>query len=166
MPSRERRREERRKRKARSAERRTEIAGRYEERNREARESLEPLREDERPVVVTVAAVIATLITGLSVAGWALWDVLRDDPRPNAGGVVIFVGIIGTMAYGLWRARYWAVLGFQATLVIVILAATLGAISALTVGLAIGNFLVLVIAGTLFWHMVKALARIQMPERR
>jgi hypothetical protein len=166
MPSRERRREDRRKRKARSAERRAEIAERYEVRNREAREQLEPLGADERPTVVTVAAAITTLITALSVAGWALWDVLRDDPRPNAGGVIIFVAIIGAMSYGLWRARYWAVLGFQATLVIVILAATLGTISALTVGLAIGNFVVLAIAGTLFWHMVKALARIQMPERR
>ena len=69
-----------------------------------------------------------------------LWDVLRDDPRPNGVGAVSFAILVGAMAYGLWRARYWAVLGFQAALVLVILAATLGMIGALTVGLLIGNW--------------------------
>ena len=49
MASRERRRAERTKRKARSVERRGQIAARYEERNRAAREALEPLPEGERP---------------------------------------------------------------------------------------------------------------------
>ncbi len=165
MASRERRRAERSKRKARSAERRTQVAAGYEERNRVAREALEPLQEDERPPVVTVAAVISMAVAVLSIAGFALWGVLRDDPRPNAIGTITFALLIGAMAYGLWRARYWAVLGFQATLVLVILGATLGAISALTIGLLIGNLAIVAIAGTLFYFMVKALARIQMPER-
>lgn len=165
MARRERRRAERQKRKARSAERRTEIAARYEERNRAAREALEPLPEGERPAVVTVAAVITTGITLLSLAGFALWDVLRDDPRPNAVGAFSFVIVIGAMAYGLWRGRYWAVLGFQATLVLVMLGAVLGTISALTVGLLLGNLAIVAIAGVLFYFMIKALARIQMPER-
>jgi hypothetical protein len=165
MASRERRRAERSKRKARSAERRTQVAAGYEERNRVAREALEPLREDERPPVVTAAAVISMAIAVLSIAGFALWGVLRDDPRPNAIGTISFALLIGAMAYGLWRARYWAVLGFQATLVLVILGATLGTISALTIGLLIGNLVIVAIAGTLFYFMVKALARIQIPER-
>ncbi len=66
MASRERRRAERSKRKARSADRRAQIGARYEERNRAAREVLEPLSEDERPAVVTAGAVIAGLI-GASV---------------------------------------------------------------------------------------------------
>jgi hypothetical protein len=165
MASRERRRAKRSKRKARSAERRAQVAAGYEERNRVAREALEPLREDERPPIVTVAAVISMAIAVLSVAGFALWDVLRDDPRPNAIGTISFAVLIGAMAYGLWRTRYWAVLGFQAALVLVILAAALGAISALTVGLLIGNLVMAAIAGTLFYFMVKAMARIQMPER-
>lgn len=165
MASRERRRAERSKRKARSAERRSQIAGRYEERNRAAREALEPLAEDERPAVVTVAAVISLAIAVLSLAGFVLWDVLRDDPRPNAVGTISFVILVGAMAYGLWRTRYWAVLGFQAALVLVLLAATLAMIGALTVGLLIGNLVILAVAGTLFYFMVKAMARIQMPER-
>ncbi len=165
MASRERRRTERAKRKARSAERRAEVAARYEEKNRTAREALEPLAEDERPPVVTVAAAISTAIAGLTVMGFALWDVLRDDPRPNTVGSISFAILIGAMAYGLWRTRYWAVLGFQAALVLVILSATLGAISALTVGLLLGSLAIVAIAGVLFYFMVKAMARIQVPER-
>jgi hypothetical protein len=165
MASRERRRAERSKRKARSVERRAQIAARYEERNRAARQTLEPLPEGERPAVVTVAAVISMTIALLSIAGFALWDVLRDDPRPNGVGAVSFAILVGAMAYGLWRTRYWAVLGFQAALVLVILAATLQMISALTVGLLIGNLVIVAIAGTLFYFMIKAMARIQLPER-
>ncbi len=165
MARRERRRAERSKRKARSVERRGKIAARSEERNRAAREALEPLPEGERPAVVTAGAVISMTIAVLSIAGLALWDVLRDDPRPNGIGSISFAVLVGAMAYGLWRTRYWAVLGFQAALVLVILAATLGMISALTVGLLIGNFVVVAIAGTLFYFMIKAMARIQMPER-
>jgi hypothetical protein len=165
MANRERRRTERSKRKARSAERRAQMTARSEERNRAARETLEPLQEDERPPVVTVGAVICTIIAGLSLAGFALWDVLRDDPRPNAIGSISFAILVGAMAYGLWRTRYWAVLGFQATLVLVILSAALGAVSALTLGLLIGSLVTIAIAGTVFYFMVKAMARIQMPER-
>src|ERR687887_154606 len=56
---REQQRAERRKRKERGRERRAQIAARYEERNREARERLEPLAPNERPTVVTVTALIA-----------------------------------------------------------------------------------------------------------
>jgi hypothetical protein len=165
MAGRERRRAARAKRKARSVERRAEVAARYEERNRAAREALEPLQEDERPAAVTVAAALSSAIAILSIVGFALWDVLRDDPRPNTVGSISFAILIGAMAYGLWRTRYWAVLGFQAALVLVILSATLGAISALTVGLFVGSLVIVVIAGVLFYFMVKAMARIQMPER-
>ena len=40
--------------------------------------------------------------------------------------MIAVVALMGTMAYGMWRARYWAVLGFQALLVIVLIAASLG----------------------------------------
>ena len=191
MGSRERKRAARQKRKTRSAERRAtdETApeeavlssngseagdgalaaaaeSRSERKDREAREALEPLEEGERPGAVTVAAVVCTVLVALSVLGYVLWDTFQDEPRPDTIGVVAFVVTVGAMAYGLWRARYWAVLGFQATLVLVILAAGLGLISSLSLLLAIGNLLLVAGAGTLFFFMIKAMARIQMPERR
>ncbi len=69
------------------------------------------------------------------------------------------------MAWGMWRARYWAVLGFQAFLALTMLSATLGLIQVETILEAVGTVLVLAIAGTLFYFMIKAMARIQMPER-
>jgi preprotein translocase subunit YajC len=192
MGSRERKRAERQKRKTRSAERRETVgetaaetvaprsdngadAGRdltaraesaSERKDREAREALEPLEEGERPTVVTVGAIVCTVLVALSILGYALWDVLRpDESRPQTFGVLVFVVLIGSMAYGLWRARYWAVLGFQTTLVLVIIASALNLISALSLFLAIGSLIIMVGAGALFYFMIKAWARIQMPTR-
>ena len=82
MADRERKRAELRKRKRRAAEqvqsrgerddqaaRRAAIAARTEAKNEAAREQLEPLRRGERPTVVTVAAVISALIA-LDVVGY------------------------------------------------------------------------------------------------
>jgi uncharacterized membrane protein len=136
-----------------------------ERKDREAREALEPLEEGERPTVVTVAAVICAVLTVLSLLGYALWDVLRDEERPDLIGVIAFVGLLAPMAWGLWKARYWAVLGFQTTLVLVMIASALALLGSFSVGLAIGNLILLAGAGTLFYFMIKAWARIQMPER-
>ncbi len=190
MGSRERKRAERQKRKTRSAEREataqeladeatsstttngseagTDLTSRAEStsarKDREAREALEPLEEGERPTVVTVAAVICNVLVILSATGYALWDVVGpDDPRPQAFGVVVFILLFGMMAYGLWKARYWAVLGFQATLVLVIISSALGLIASLSLFLALGSLILMAGAGTLFYFMIKAWARIQMP---
>jgi hypothetical protein len=66
----------------------------------------------------------------------------------------------------MWRARYWAVLVAQVMLMLLI---TLFAVLAVfaenlrSVGVAL---LVVALAGTLFWHLVKAMARLQMPAAR
>ena len=177
MASRERRRAERRKRKQRSAERQPlgngapppadpaeRMAAKTEERNRAARERLKPLREEERPLVVTVGAVISALFAASIVVAYAA-GVEVDGERPNVVGVIVPATVIGVMAWGMWNARYWAVLGFQALLLIVLIAASLGLLGAQTAVQAIGTLLLIAGAGTLFWFMVKALARIQMPDR-
>jgi threonine/homoserine/homoserine lactone efflux protein len=73
---------------------------------------------------------------------------------------------VGAMAWGMWLARYWAVLGFQASLALIMLAAALGLVRVTNGVQAIATTVILVGAGVLFYLMVKALARIQMPERR
>jgi hypothetical protein len=76
------------------------------------------------------------------------------------------VAILAVAAWGLWRARYWAVLGFQAILAlnIIVMALLLVRASSLA-GVAIA-LAVVVSAGWLFWKLVRAMARIQMPARR
>jgi hypothetical protein len=164
MASRERRRAERSKRKARSLVRRGQIAASYEERNRAAREALEPLPQDERPPVVTVGAVISGLIAASVVIAYLAGAEVNGE-RPPILQVIPSAVLMGVMSFGMWRARYWAVLGFQAVLALLILAAALGLVSAGSVAQLAGNLTLIAIAGTLFYFMIKALARIQMPER-
>jgi hypothetical protein len=181
MPSRERKRADRRKRKERGAQRRAEqtarletMKARTEAKNEAAREALEPLAEGERPTVVTVGAVISGLIALSVVIGWAagveVTKFSSDGIEQGEGHapvlqVIASAGLMGTMAYGMWRARYWAVLGFQAVLVLTLVAASLGLVQATRWTQAIGTTVLIVGAGTLFYFMVKAMARIQMPER-
>jgi steroid 5-alpha reductase family enzyme len=72
---------------------------------------------------------------------------------------------MGVMSFGLWRTRYWAVLGFQAVLALLIVAASLGLVAAGSAAQVAGTLTLIAVAGALFYFMIKAMARIQMPER-
>ena len=136
-----------------------------EERNQEAREALVPLAEGERPTVVTVGAIVAGLIA-LSIVFGYLTGVEVDGEQPKLPQVVAPALIMGVMAWGMWQARYWAVLGFQLILVFLIFSAVFGlAVQASTVAQFAATLGLLAVAGTFFYFMVKAMARIQMPQR-
>jgi hypothetical protein len=136
-----------------------------EQRNQEAREALVPLAEGERPLVVTIGAVISALIAISIVAGYAA-GVEVDGDRPKVAQVVAPAVIMGVMAWGMWNARYWAVLGFQLVLVVVLFSAFAGLVAtADTVAEFAGTSALIAVTGTLFFFMVKAMARIQMPQR-
>ena len=153
------------KRKQRGADRMTRGYARAEQRNQEAREALEPLAEGERPTVVTVGAVVAGLIALSIVVGY-LAGVQVDGEKPKLPQVLAPAMIMGIMSWGMWRARYWAVLGFQLILVFVIFSAFFGlVVGASSVGQILATLALLIVAGTFFYFMVKAMARIQMPTR-
>jgi len=136
-----------------------------EQRNQAAREALEPLGESERPLVVTIGAVVSALIALSIVAGYAA-GVEVDGETPKVPQIVAPALILGVMAWGMWRARYWAVLGFQLILVFLIFSAVFGlAVQAATVAQFAATLGLLAVSGTFFFFMVKAMARIQMPER-
>ncbi|MGB7685008.1 MAG: hypothetical protein WBL45_04420 [Solirubrobacterales bacterium] len=136
-----------------------------EERNQAAREALEPLGEGERPTVVTIGAVISGLIAVSILLGYAI-GVEVDGESPKLPQVIAPALLMGVMAWGMWRARYWAVLGFQLVLVFLIFSAVFGlTVQAATVAQFAVTFGLLAVAGTFFFFMVKAMARIQMPER-
>ena len=69
------------------------------------------------------------------------------------------------MSWGMWNARYWAVLGFQMLLVLLILACVLGLVVAGTLLQMVSTLILAIGLGLLFYFMVKAMARIQMPDR-
>jgi hypothetical protein len=132
-----------------------------------ARASLKPLRPGERPTAVTVGAVAAGLLALANLVAVILgWDGGTEAGGAQAlAGSVLVMAVLVVVAYGMWRAKYWAVLGLQTLLAITIIFASLGLITATSVWAALVLATILVAAGTLFWFMVKAMARIQMPER-
>lgn len=165
MARRERKRAERQKRKTRTAERRERMAAAAEERNRAAREKLEPLEPEERPFIVTVGAVVSGAIAISVIVGYLLGAEVDGD-RPNLFQVIVPALLMGVMCVGMWRIRYWAVLGFEAVLGLLIVAGVLGAVSATSARSIVGTLVLIAIAGTLFYFMIGAMARIQMPERK
>ncbi len=98
---------------------------RAEERNREAREALEPLTDGERPLVVTIGAVVAALVAA-SIVGGYLAGVQVSGEQPKLAQVAAPALLMGIMAWGMWGTRYWAVLGFQVVLVFLIFSAVFG----------------------------------------
>jgi hypothetical protein len=115
--------------------------------------------------VVTIGAVVAGLIALSIVIGYAA-GVEVDGERPRWAQVAAPTLIMGVMAWGMWRARYWAVLGFQLVLVFVLFSAFFGLlVGASSVTEILGTVVLLAVAGSFFYFMVKAMARIQMPTR-
>jgi peptidoglycan/LPS O-acetylase OafA/YrhL len=140
------------------------MAAGYEAKNVAARERLDPLEENERPLVVTIGALIAGAIA-LAVVIAYLAGAKVNGERPAVVQVITPAFLMGMASYGMWRARYWAVLGFEVVLAFLIFAAAIGIVAATSILQVAGNLLLIAVAGALFFFMIKAMARIQMPER-
>jgi hypothetical protein len=141
-------------------------AGRSEARNEEARAALTPYAEGERPWPITVCAIAAAAFGGYNLVSFLLGTKLRvDGQKPGTAGILLFALVMFTCAGGMWRMRYWAVLGFQALLVLVLLTfavllikvSNLAGLAVCVVGLTVG--------GVLFYKLVKAMGRMQVPVR-
>ena len=134
-------------------------------RNQEARDELEPLAQGERPTVVTIGAIVTGLIAISIVVGWLTGTEVNGE-KPRLVQALAPALLMGLMSWGMWRARYWAVLGFQLILVFLIFSAVYGlALQAATIPQILATLGLLVVSGAFFWLMVKAMARIQMPTR-
>ena len=140
---------------------------RGEARAEQIRASLEPLDEGERPGAVTVAAVLALVMaTANVVAAIAGADLRTDENEDNATTFTILsTGLLLLAAGGMWRAKYWAVLGFQAILAFQIIVLAVALIRVEAWYYAVGVVVVIWLLGWLFWRLVRAMARIQMPQR-
>ena len=142
------------------------MARRSEERNAEARAKLKPLEAGERPGAVTVGAIVSgTLAVIITVSAiLAIAGVDAGDREIKPFPLIIFSAVLWAMTIGLWRARYWAVLGFQTLLLLVLLASAFGLVAVTSLLQAIGTLLLLAGSGALFYFMIRAMARIQMPK--
>lgn len=141
------------------------MARRYEERNAEARAKLEPLEPGERPTAVTVGAIVAAVLAVIFTvsAVLAIAGVNAGDREIKPAPIVAFAIVFWLMSVGMWRARYWAVLGFQTLLLLMMLGSAFGLVVVSSVLQAVGTTLLLLGSGALFYFMIRAMARIQMP---
>jgi hypothetical protein len=85
--------------------------------------------------------------------------------RPAVAGIIFFTLLMYAMTWGLWRARYWAVLGLEGLLGILLVIFSLFALRLSSFTDLLISAGVLIPSGALFWFLIKAMARIQMPER-
>jgi hypothetical protein len=131
------------------------------EKDAAARASLEPLQRGERPTAVTVGAIVA-LVAALANLIAVLANLGDGDSRKLAG-TALPVALLLLVAWGMWRARYWAVLGMQTLLALTMVGAALAGIQAQNLRAALVVVGVIALAGPLFWFLIKAMARIQMP---
>ena len=128
------------------------------------RAELEPLAPGEVPGAIKVAAAVAALLAvGNLVSFAAGLEVRGEDPKP--AGVIGFSALMLIAAVFMLRRSYWAVLGFQALLALTCIVAFLSLMVASNLYAAVLCVAILGGAGTLFWFLVRGMARIQMPER-
>jgi hypothetical protein len=78
--------------------------------------------------------------------------------------LVLICVVLFAASIGMWLTKYWAVLGFQTVLglQIIVYCLALTRVERLWTALL---FLVIIAAScVLFWYLIRAMARIQMPE--
>jgi hypothetical protein len=133
-------------------------------RDEAARAELKPLAPGERPLAVTIAALLAFAIAIANLVLYlAGWEVRGRDPE--LGGALVVCAVFVLAGVGMWRTRYWAVIGFEVLLGVLIVSAALSLMLASNVSGALLSVAVIVGASPLFWFLIRAMARIQMPER-
>jgi anti-sigma factor RsiW len=135
------------------------------ERDAALRAKLEPLAPGERPRAVTVAAILAALLGVANVVLLAVGYEI-DNQSGSVAGALVFAALMAIAAVGMWRVHYWAVLGFQALLGIAIAFAALSLLVASNLTAVLLCIVIIGVAGPLFWFLVRAMARIQLPARR
>jgi hypothetical protein len=129
----------------------------------DARLALSPLAPNERPLSLLIATAVATLLAaGVCLSVATVHDLARHGGSLPGG--LFLAAVLLALAWGMYRRRYWAVLGFEALLAFQIIVTSLALIVAETL-LAAGLCALSVgLAGWLFWKLVRVMGRIQAGE--
>jgi hypothetical protein len=134
------------------------------EKDEAAREALVPLAPGERPWPIALSSVLAALFALANVilvlAGYEV-----NGRRPIAGGL-IFAAVMLAASIGMWRLKYWAVLGWEVLLGVTWIGGLLSLLRAANLAGVLLSIAVLLLTGPLFWLLIRQMARIQMPKRR
>jgi hypothetical protein len=125
--------------------------------------ALQPLGERERPIPLLVAVAVALVLAfGVCVSLVTVHDLARHGGSLPGG--LLLAGVLLLLAWGMYERRYWAVLGFEALLAFQIIVTSLALIVAETLLAAGLCLLSIVLAGWLFWKLVRVMGRIQAGE--
>lgn len=132
-------------------------------RDEEARATLTALGKDERPRALRVAIAVALLLAiGVLVGAASVHDLSRQGG--SLPGAVFLAIVLSSLALGMYRKRYWAVLGFQGLLAFQVLVTSLALVVASTIQAAVACLLSIGLGGWLFWKLVRVMGRIQAGE--
>jgi hypothetical protein len=125
---------------------------------------LEPLRAGERPPALRVAVVVCA---ALALAVIASAVTVKDLSRHGGSlpGALFIAAVLASLAVGMYRGRYWAVLGFEALLAFQIVVTSLALVVASTAIAALGCVVSVALGGWLFWKLVRVMARISAGDR-
>jgi hypothetical protein len=135
------------------------------EREQLARAALAPLGEGERPVALVVAIVVCVVLAIAVIVGAAsVHDLSRHGG--SLPGAALLAVVLALLAQGMYRRRYWAVLGFEALLAFQIIVTSLALVVASTILAAAVCALSVGLGGWLFWKLVRVMGRVQAGERR
>jgi hypothetical protein len=126
---------------------------------------LEPLREGERPATLLVAVVVcAALALAVVASSLTVGDLSRHGG--SLPGAIFIAAVLAALALGMYRGRYWAVLGFEALLAFQIIVTSLALVVASTVIAAVSCVASVALGGWLFWRLVRVLSRIAARDRQ
>jgi hypothetical protein len=139
---------------------------RSEQKNTAVRATLTPYAPGERPWSLRIAVLVAVLIGVGDLVDLLLGGKLGfGRTHPGKGGVILFSALMLICAGGMWRMKYWALLGFQAILAFVILFFSLALVRANNLAGVVIALVVICGGGFLFYKLVRVLSRVQMPSR-
>lgn len=133
------------------------------QRELEARASLTPLGEHERPRALLIAVAVSVVLAIGVIAGALTVHDLASKGGSKEGAAFLAL-ILALLAIGMYRRRYWAVLGFEALLAFQVLVTSLALVVASTILAALVCALSIGLGGWLFWKLVRVMGRIQAGE--
>jgi hypothetical protein len=134
------------------------------ERDELARAELRPLGDDERPPALVAATVVCAVLAVLVVVGaLTVHDLSRRGGSLPAA--IFLAAVLAALAAGMWRRRYWALLGFEALLAFQIIVTSLALVVASTITAAAICTVGIGLGGWLFWKLIRVMGRIQAGER-
>jgi hypothetical protein len=107
--------------------------------------------------------VCAVLALAVIVGAASVHDLSRHGG--SLPGAVFLAVVLALLAQGMYRRRYWAVLGFEALLAFQILVTSLALVVASTIPAAAACLVSIGLGGWLFWKLVRVMGRIQAGER-